>query len=77
MRKKWEFIGSRHGWYWHAIDVVSGAMVHQARSSFATFFECARDAESYGYGHCADDKRVYRISRSLPFASSTGAARAA
>jgi hypothetical protein len=76
MRKKWEFIGSRQGWYWHAIDVVSGAMVHQARSSFATFSECAKDAEAYGYGS-ADDKRTYRIARSLPFASSTATARAA
>jgi hypothetical protein len=77
MRKKWEFIGSRQGWYWQAIDAVSGAIVEQARSAFATFSECTKDAESYGYGHSADDKRAYRIARSLPYAFSAGAARAA
>jgi hypothetical protein len=73
MRRKWEFIGSRQGWYWNAIDVVSGAIVEQAQSAFATFSECTKDAELYGYGHSADDKRAYRIARTLPYAFSADA----
>jgi hypothetical protein len=61
MRRQWEFSGSSEGWYWRAMDAITGAVVQHAPSCFVTFSDCVRDAELQGYDRSAGDKHVYRV----------------
>jgi hypothetical protein len=61
MPRQWEFSGSSEGWYWRAMDAVTGAVVLHARSCFAHLSDCVRDAELQGYRRSAVDKHTYRV----------------
>jgi hypothetical protein len=63
MRMHWEFSGSSEGWYWRAMDAITGSVVLHARSCFATLPDCLRDAELQGYRLSLGDKHTYCVGR--------------